>query len=106
MSQKKFKDEPAPKAEAAKPEARRQPAKVIRVEDVSASIWTRQHLIRGEPTTFYSVTPERSYKDRDGARCYTKSYDPDSLGALVAVIQQADAWIRERQAEPDARPVA
>jgi hypothetical protein len=95
---KKKKDAPTTKAgDAARPEAKRLPIKTIRVEDVSASIWTRTHLIQGEECTFYSVTFERSYKDRDGAYRYTKSFDLDSLGKLVNVAQQTHEFITSRQ---------
>jgi len=49
--------------------------------------------IRGEQKTFYSVTLERSYKDRDGAWKYTRSFDADSLGKIVSLCQQASESI-------------
>ena len=74
-------------------EAARKPVTTIRVEDVSCSIWAREHLVQGKPKVFYSCTIERSYKDRDGRWRYTKSLDPDSLGQVVAVCQQASETI-------------
>lgn len=78
-------------------EATRAPIKMIRVEDCSASIWQREHAVQGKPVTFYSVTLERSYKDRDGAWKYTKSFDPDTLGRIVTLCQQASEYIRDLQ---------
>lgn len=80
-------------ATKASPEAKRKPVATIRVEDCSASIWAREHVIQGQPRTFYSVTLERSYKDRDGAWKYTRSFDADSLGKVVSLCQQASETI-------------
>lgn len=74
-------------------DARRKPVATIRVEDVSCSIWAREHVVQGQPKVFYSVTIERSYKDRDGRWRYTKSLDPESLGKVVAACQQASESI-------------
>ena len=86
-------------------DAKRRPIESIRIGDVSASIWARQHQVRGELKTFYSLTLERSYRDRTGAFQFTKSFDPDSLGSLVAVIQKADEYfhrLEQTLAEQDA----
>lgn len=84
----------------AAPAAKRLPVKTIRVGDCSASIWARDVIARGEPRTFYSVTLERSYKDGEGAWKYSKSFDADSLGSVVALCQQAGeaiALLEERE---------
>lgn len=75
------------------PEAVRKPVATIRAEDCSASIWAREHLIQGKPKTFYSISIERSYKDRDGRWRYTRSFDRDSLGSVVTLCQQASESI-------------
>ena len=75
-------------------DVKRKPAAVIRADDCSASIWAREVMVQGQPKTFYSVTMERSYKDRDGAWKYTKSFDQDSLGKIVSLAQQAEQTIR------------
>lgn len=86
----------------AAPAATRRPVKTIRVDDCSASIWAREFAVQGEPRTFYSVTLERSYKDRDGAWRYAKSFDPESLGAVVALCQQASEAIAALRKREDA----
>ncbi len=86
-------DNAAKDAAPASQDAKRKPVAVIRVDDCSASIWSRQHPVQGKLKTFYSVTLERSYKDRDGAWKYTKSFDYDSLGKLVSLSQQAQETI-------------
>jgi hypothetical protein len=80
-------------AKDAAPAAKRLPLKTLRVEDCSASIWGRDQMVRGEMRVFFSVTFERSYKDRNGAWKYTKSFDADSLGKLVTLCQQASEAI-------------
>ena len=65
------------------------PVSTIWVEDVGVSVWSRDAVVKGQPVTFYSVTLERSYRDRDGNRKYTKSFDADSLPSLIAACQQA-----------------
>jgi len=78
-------------------DAKRKPVASLRADDVSASVWAREFVIQGQPRTFYSVTLERSYKDRDGAWKYTKSFDADSLGKIVSLCQQASETIRGLQ---------
>lgn len=84
--------------EQASPEVKRGPIKTFRQADVSASVWARDHVIRGEPRRFYSVTFERSYRDATGHYRYTRSFSPDDLGALMSLCQQAGDFILELQA--------
>ena len=86
----------------AAPAAKRLPVKSFRIGDCSASIWGREFVAQGQPRVFYSVTLERSYKDRDGAWKYTKSFDLDSLGSVVALCQQASEAIAALQEREDA----
>jgi len=74
-------------------DAKKKPVATIRVDDCSASVWAREFVVQGQPKKFYSVTLERSYKDRDGAWKYTKSFDSDSLGKIVSLCQQASETI-------------
>src|SRR5258706_13633466 len=85
---------PAAAIAADSQEAKRRPYKTLRVEDCSASIWSRDVTVQGETRTFYSVTLERSYKDRDGSWKYTKTFDMENLGRIVALCQQASEIIR------------
>ena len=92
------KKDSAAATDAAEP-AKRTPAKTIRQDDCSVSIWAREYPVQGKPTTFYSVTFERSYKDRNGSWSYTKSFGPDDLGKIVSLCQEAEKAIAElRQA--------
>ncbi len=96
---KKNKDVAATKAaeNSAPQEAKRRPEHTFRVDDVSASIWVREHLVRGQATKFWSVTMERSYKDAAGQWRYTKTFDAESLGKIVALCQQASEYIGRQQ---------
>src|SRR5665213_3102161 len=82
----------APAAEAAKG-----PIKVCIIDDVSASVFSRDNLANGEMRTFYSVSFSRSYKDGAGKRMYVKTFNLEDLGKVVAVAQQADEFIRKLQ---------
>lgn len=76
-------------------EAKRMPEKSFRVDDCSASVWAREHVVQGKPRVFRTITLERSFKDRDGAWRYTKSFDSDSLGKIVTLCQQVDEYIAD-----------
>src|SRR4051794_21142644 len=78
---------------------KRRPLHTIRVDDCSLSIWSRGQVVQGKPTVFYSATIERSYKDKDGTWKYTKSFDADSLGKVIALCQQAGEYITALQQE-------
>ena len=69
------------------------PLRVFLIDDVSASVFSREHQVRGEPQTFYSVSFSRSYKDVQGARKYVKTFNPEDLGKITALAQQASEYI-------------
>jgi hypothetical protein len=69
------------------------PVKVFRQDDVSASVFGRDRQVQGETRTFYSVTFSRSYKDSAGQWRYTKWFDLEDLGKIVALAQQASEFI-------------
>lgn len=73
---------------------KRTPVKVIRIDDVSASIFAREHQVQGGSRTFYSVSFSRSYKDSAGVWRYAKSFDLEDLGKIITLCQQADEFIR------------
>ncbi len=89
------KNKDASKKEAAAPAsgAKQRPLTSLRLGDVSASVWARDHQVKGEMTRFYSVTFERAYKDSTGKYCYTRSFNPDDLGALMGLCQQVIEYI-------------
>ena len=70
-------------------EERRVPINVFRLEDVSASIFSRSYNGR----TFYSISFSRSYKNASGEWRYTKNFDREDLGKIVTLCQQAAEYI-------------
>jgi len=72
------------------PTETRAPVKVLRIDDVSVSIFKRN--VRGRD--YYSASLSRSYKDSSGAWRYAKSFDFEDLGKVVGLCQQADEFIR------------
>lgn len=87
-------------------DAKRRPLQSFREGDgVSASVWARQVQYQGKPVTFYSVSVERSYRDRDGAYRYSKNFDATDLGALLTVIQRAAEYIHGQQSQPEREPM-
>ena len=97
MANLKRKESQPQDAAPATQDAKRRPIHTIRLEDCSASIWARESVVRGKPQIFYSVTLERSYKDRDGSWKYTKTFDAGSLGTVVTLCQQASEYIEHQQ---------
>jgi hypothetical protein len=74
--------------------ADKHPIKVLSADDVSASVFRRTAMIRGEERTFYSVSFSRSYRDAHGTWRYIKSFGLEDLGKVITVAQQADEYIR------------
>jgi len=79
------------KAAAGAQDASRSPVKVFRVDDVSASIFSRVYNGR----TYYGVSFTRGYKDAKGERRYSKTFDADDLGKVVTVAQQAAEYLHD-----------
>ena len=81
------------KEATASPDAKKRPANVIRIEDVSVSIFRHD---RPGGSANYSCSFQRSYKDSTGTWKRTQWFGLDELGKVVSLAQQADAWIREQ----------
>lgn len=78
---------------------KRTPLRTFREGDCSLSIWGREYPVQGKMVTFYSLTFERSYRDRSGTWRYTKSFSHDDLGQIVSLCHQAERAIAELQAD-------
>lgn len=74
-------------------EASKAPVKVFRIDDVSASIFSADRKVRGEPVTFYSVSFSRSYLAPDGKRRYAKTFDADDMERIIHLAQQAGDYL-------------
>ncbi len=78
------------------------PVTTIWVDDVGASVWGRDVLVKGKPVTYFSVSLERSYRDRDGVRKYSRSFDADTLPRVIEACQQAHDWLFKVSKTPEA----
>ena len=78
-------------------DAKRRPLKSFALNGVSASVWARDHEVRGEARRFFSVTFERSYRDATGKTAYSRSMNPEDLGPMMSLCQQAGEFINEAQ---------
>jgi hypothetical protein len=89
----------APKAKSAEgTDEKRTPINVFRIDDVSASVFSRDYNDR----TFYSVSFSRSYKSASGEWRYTKNFDREDLGKIVSLCQQAADYIDRLSGEQSA----
>ena len=79
--------------DAAPAAAKKLPVKVIRVEDVSVSIFAHERETSGVRRVNHSCSFQRSYKDQTGAWKRTPWFGFDDLGNLVACAQQAHEYI-------------
>lgn len=83
-------------------EKKKEPIKRIRIGRIRASIWANGTEESGTP--WYTVTPYRSYKEKDGSWCDVKSFNYSDLPCVGQVLEDAMSWIREQTAI-DAREV-
>jgi hypothetical protein len=78
------------------------PAHKIRFANLSVTIWRNTNSDKG--TTWYSVTPSRSYKNGDETWKETDSLGQDDLLAMAELHRQAFVWIAKQvQADSKAR---
>jgi hypothetical protein len=89
--------ETAAPAALAPQDAKHRPLKSFTMGDVHASVWARDHVVKGQPRRYFSITFERSYRDATGKTAYSRSMNPDDLGALMTLCQQAGEYVNEAQ---------
>jgi hypothetical protein len=73
------------------------PIKVFKVDDVSASVFSREFPVNGKDVTFYSVSFSRSYRDSSGTRRYVKTFNIEDLAKVVTVAQECDEYVHKLQ---------
>jgi hypothetical protein len=66
-----------------------QPSTKIRIGSVTAAIWKND---KG----FYSVTLQRSYKDKDGQWQNAEGFNHDDLLNAAKVLERAEDWISRK----------
>lgn len=71
-----------------------QPVKRFRAGGISATIWANE-AVRDDGTTgtFYTVSVERSYKDKEGAWHNVGTFRTNDLPRATIVMQKAYEWI-------------
>jgi hypothetical protein len=62
---------------------------------VLAASWYRVYAVKGKLTDFYSLTFERSYRDKGGDWKYTKSFSIEDLPKLGTLIHMAETAVSE-----------
>jgi hypothetical protein len=97
ISKKSRKESQPVESKETSAEPNRGPVRTVRVNDVSASIWSREVTVKGVLKTFHSVSFERSYKTNDGEYKYSRSFDPETLPRLIEAIHQVEAAMKELQ---------
>ena len=81
---------------------KRSPIKTIREGDCSVSVWHRVYAVKGKMTDFYSLTFERSYREKSGDWKYTKSFSIEDLPKLVTLIHMVESAVSELRSEDGA----
>lgn len=85
--------EPAASQDAKPAAAKKLPIKVLRVEDVSVSIFAHERDTGDGSRVRYSCSFQRSYKDSAGEWKRTQWFGRDDLGKLVSCAQQASEYL-------------
>jgi hypothetical protein len=79
------------------------PAHKIRIGNLSAIIWRNS----GENGPWYSVQPQRSYKNSDDEWRNTEALGADDLLTMAKLLDQAHTWIvQQMEADRKARKEA
>ncbi|MBI1827313.1 MAG: hypothetical protein HY287_03930 [Planctomycetes bacterium] len=71
------------------------PVKTFRDGAIGLSVWERQ----GKKGVFYDFTLSRSYKGGENGSAYASTFREDNAEAVIRVVSEAAAWIRERAAQ-------
>jgi hypothetical protein len=89
-NKKSSRKEAASTADAAK----KKPEKVLRIDDVSVSIFANEREVSGEQRVFHSCNFQRSYRDAAGTWKRTQWFDSDDLAKVAKLAMQADEFTR------------
>lgn len=88
-------NEKEPRRKKADAEENKDPVHVVRMGGVAASIWQRQSP-SGYP--YYDFSLSRSWKSSaSGKTGYSKNFFSRNRDELLQVVEQATAWIAERE---------
>ena len=70
------------------------PAQKFRAGPIVATIWSNEGTARnGETTSYFTISLDRTYKDKDGAWQHTSSLRLHDLPRAQLVLQKAYEWL-------------
>ena len=70
------------------------PVYEVRAGSIKASVWENENETKdGKKYKNYSVTPSRSYKDKDGNWKEAKGYNTSDIPKIVSCMNRAYEWI-------------
>ena len=73
--------------------ATNEPKQKFRCGNVTATIWENENEYNGNKVKSYSVSLERSYKDKSGEWKTTNSYGLNDLQKVTSAVRQAVDWM-------------
>jgi hypothetical protein len=57
------------------------------------AVWSNTHQVEGEDRTFYTITLERSHRDKDDMWHKTKQLRERDIGDTIALLQSAQSYL-------------
>ena len=75
------------------------PVHVVRAGTISASVWENENESNGKKFKSYSVTTQKSYKDKNDKWKESNSLMAAEVPKMTAVLQQAYEWIISQKRE-------
>jgi hypothetical protein len=69
------------------------PEKKLRAGALSATIWRNEGTKDGQPSPYFTVSIERSFKDKAGAWKHTPTLRQDDLPKVTLLLQEAYRWL-------------
>jgi hypothetical protein len=75
------------------------PVKTFSLDDVRASLFARERIVRGQPRVYHSVAFSRVYRDAQGHTKYSRSFNADDLRPLAKLAEQAYEYLSTRAPE-------
>lgn len=76
----------------------KKPDKVFRIGFVSASIFSHEAEVDDRKRTFHSVSLQKRYVENDEVK-YTSSFGLAELPQALRLLQLAQQWVEQREAE-------
>jgi hypothetical protein len=78
---------------ATKEEEKTPPVYKNQLNAMQIAVWSNTHQVEGEDRTFYTITLERSYRDKDDVWHKTKQLRERDIGDTIALLQSAQSYL-------------